>query len=54
MGVKKAMNNEELGRRVRKLYTKYINLHLERGYEVPSIEDFLEWIENLLEDSIFI
>jgi len=43
------MNNEELGRRVRKLFKKYIELEISLGYQEPSIEEFLEWIEDMLE-----
>jgi len=42
------MNNEELGRRTRKLYNKYVKRTIDLGYDEPTIQEFLEWIEDLI------
>jgi len=42
------MDNEELGRKVRKLYGKFVDISVKAGYDEPSIEDFLEWLDSLL------
>lgn len=42
------MDNEELGRRVRKIYNEYNKMMVKQGYDEVSLDDFLEWIEDMV------
>jgi hypothetical protein len=44
------MDNEELGRKVRQLYNEFNKMMLKQGYDEVSLEDFLEWIKDMIDD----
>jgi hypothetical protein len=44
------MDNEELGRKVRRLYNEFNKMMVKQGYGEVSLEDFLEWIEEMIDD----
>jgi hypothetical protein len=44
------MDNEELGRRVRRLYNEFNKMMLKQGYDEVSLDQFLEWIEDMIDD----
>jgi uncharacterized protein YutD len=43
------MDNEEVGKRVRRIYNKFNKMVAEQGYDKITIKEFLEWIEDLIE-----
>jgi cell division septum initiation protein DivIVA len=44
------MDNEELGRKVRQLYNEFNKMMLKQGYDEVSLDEFLEWIEDMIDD----
>jgi len=48
--VPQEMDNEELGRKVRGIYNKFNKMMVKQGYDEVSLEDFLEWIEDMVDD----
>jgi hypothetical protein len=44
------MDNEELGRKVRRLYNEFNKMMLKHGYDEVSLDEFLEWIEDMIDD----
>jgi cell division septum initiation protein DivIVA len=44
------MDNEELGRKVRRLYNEFNKMMLKQGYDEVSLDEFLEWIEDMIDD----
>jgi hypothetical protein len=44
------MDNEELGRKVRRLYNEFNKMMLKQGYDEVSLDQFLEWIEDMIDD----
>jgi cell division septum initiation protein DivIVA len=46
----KGMDNEELGRKVRAIYNKFNKMMVNQGYDEVSLDQFLEWIEDMIDD----
>jgi len=44
------MDNEELGRKVRGIYNKFNKMMVRQGYNEVSLDYFLEWIEDMVDD----
>jgi len=44
------MDNEELGRKVRRIYNKFNKMMVREGYGEVSLDYFLEWIEDMVDD----
>ena len=44
------MDNEELGRKVRQIYNEFNKMMLKQGYDEVSLDEFLEWIEDMIDD----
>jgi hypothetical protein len=44
------MDNEELGRKVRRLYNEFNKMMVKQGYGEVSLDQFLEWIEDMIDD----
>ena len=44
------MDNEELGRKVRQIYNEFNKMMLKQGYDEVSLDQFLEWIKDMIDD----
>jgi hypothetical protein len=44
------MDNEELGRKVRQIYSKFNKMMVKQGYDEISLDDFLKWIEDTIDE----